>query len=74
MKKLIVLMIAISFSIMGSGVALADKSVTNTLDRHAVWSKWGDDDNRIPESTEAMDYSRGTTRRVSTETVKDGMT
>jgi len=71
MKKLSVLLIAILFCVLSAGSSLADEP--STLDRHAVWSKWGDDDNHILESTGAMDSSRGTTRRVSTEAVEDEM-
>ena len=71
MKKWSVLLIAIFFCVLSIGSALANEP--NILDRHAVWSKSVDEGNRIPENTGAMDSSRSTTRRVSTETVKGGM-
>ncbi len=57
MKKLIVLMIAITFCIVGSGVAWADEPATSALDRHAVWTKWIDEDNK-PEKPIVMDTPR----------------
>ncbi len=56
MKKLSAMLIAISFCILSAGSALANDSQMDTLDRHAVWSNWFDENgNRIQKTLPDMD-------------------
>lgn len=67
MKKILALLIALSFCVLTAGSALAEKPQTSVLDRHAVWTHWFDDQgNRISENYVKMDTDRGDTRQVST--------
>ncbi|MFQ5481625.1 MAG: hypothetical protein ACE5ER_02605 [Nitrospinaceae bacterium] len=69
MKKLMVLMIAISFCIFSAGNALADEPAISSLDQHAVWSKWFDHaGNRLPENPGVMDSASAKAPTVQTQT------
>ena len=66
MKKLMVLMIVMSFLVMGSGSAFADDPANLPLDRNAVWSKWFDDSgNRIPGTVDVSGASSKDEQKVS---------
>lgn len=69
MKKLMVILIALSFFAIGSGSALADEPETSNWDEHAVWSKWYDQDgNRLPQNPDLMGSNSASERKVSTKT------
>ena len=73
MKKLMVMMIAISFLVIGSGSALADEPATEDRDRHSVWTNWyGEDGKRIPGVPEHMDSPSEMDRKVSTDSGENG--
>jgi len=86
MKKLMVLPVAVLAYAIGSGVAVAGKPAGNMIDdrgidRHAVWSKWYDEDGkRVSALRESMnsptvhkkqDSSQTMSKSDKTETPRD---
>lgn len=66
MKKLVVLMAAICFAIISGGNVLADEPSIDTLNRHAVWTNWYDDDgSRLPQNSIATTSGPDVDRQVS---------
>ncbi|GJL77290.1 MAG: hypothetical protein NPINA01_02790 [Nitrospinaceae bacterium] len=69
MKKLMVLMIAMSFLIVGSVSALADEPEAKNSSRHAVWDDWFDDKgDRLTGALGTADSTGEMERKVSTQT------
>lgn len=67
MKKLMALMIVMSFFVVSSGSALADEPATIPMDRHAVWTKWFDENgNRLPGKLSVMGSTPGVELKIST--------
>ncbi len=72
MKKLVVLMIAAAFCVVGSGVALADEPAPLEWDRHAVWTKWSEEDgNRSPDKPGTMETPSGAKENVTIHTTSN---
>lgn len=70
MKKMIALMIAMSFCAVSGGSALAGEPVTNSLDNHAVWSNWFDaSGHRISGTLGATDSTTGVEQKISTQSL-----
>lgn len=67
MKKILALLVTMSFCVFIAGNAFAYEPQQDVLDRNAVWTHWFDKDgNRIPENFVKMDTNRGATQNVST--------
>ena len=70
MKKLMVLMAIVSFIVISGGSALANEPSIDTLNRHAVWSNWFDNDgNRMIQLPVQGTSDEGLGRKVSVQPV-----
>lgn len=68
MKKLSLLLIAIFFSFMSVGNAVAEKPEINNLDRNAVWTNWvGHPSHDASQHDAMMNAGEGTAQKVSTK-------
>ncbi|MFQ5451842.1 MAG: hypothetical protein ACE5E9_14550 [Nitrospinaceae bacterium] len=71
MKKIFALLIVVSFVVMGAGSAFAADPIMKTLDRHAVWTKWYDENgNRISENISMTASTGNSPQTVSAKSIK----
>jgi|GEM_PF-1539888 len=73
MKKLMILMVAISLCVIGSGNAWATNPVPSIVDNHAVWTKWFDDNgHRLPGTYGVTGSTPGVEKKISTQSLGKG--